>query len=54
MSETAATAAVRQVISAWTVPGRVPAYHKAWQDRLRKEWPVLANALDALAEDPNE
>ena len=40
---------VQAVIDAWTVEGPVPEYHRAAQDRLRRDWPVLADALDALA-----
>lgn len=36
---------------AWTVQGPVPAYHEAAKDRLRIEWPTLAEALDDLAEE---
>lgn len=31
---------------AWNVPGPAPAVHRAAQERLRREWPTLANALD--------
>ena len=41
--------AARAVKDAWTVPGRSPGVHRAWQERLRREWPVLARALDRLA-----
>jgi hypothetical protein len=43
---------VRRVIAAWTSPGPVPEYHAQWVERLRREWPTLANALDALAASP--
>ena len=39
---------LRRIRRAWTVPGRVPGYHEAWKQRLRKEWPLLAAALDEL------
>jgi hypothetical protein len=42
------------VMRAWTVPGPHPHFHAAAQDRLRRTWPVLANALDALTRDATE
>lgn len=39
------------ILNAWTVPGPQPEYHRAMQERLRREWPVLANALDHAARD---
>lgn len=45
-------AAVFQVISAWLVPGVSPYHHKQMQDRLRHEWPMLANAIDKLTARP--
>lgn len=41
--------AVERVLKAWTDPGPVPAYHRVAQDALRRDWPTLAAALDALA-----
>lgn len=40
---------VQAVIDAWTVPGPVPNYHYYMQEKLRREWPILTKALDALA-----
>lgn len=37
-----------KVRSAWNDPGRAPGYHRKMQNKLRKEWPVLAAALDKL------
>ena len=37
------------VVKAWTDPGPMPGYHRYMQAKLRKEWPVLAEALDVLA-----
>ncbi|WGH21412.1 hypothetical protein SEA_EMOTION_63 [Arthrobacter phage Emotion] len=37
-----------RVLSAWAVPGPVPRYHRRAQERLRKEWPTLAHALDGM------
>lgn len=36
------------VFNAWNYPGRAPGYHRKMQNKLRKEWPVLAAALDRL------
>lgn len=36
-------------IDAWMQPGPHPAYHDAAKAQLRKQWPVLAKALDGLA-----
>lgn len=41
--------AVDDVVKAWTDPGPVPVYHRYMQAKLRKEWPVLGEALDVLA-----
>lgn len=40
--------AARTVAEAWAVPGPSPAYHRQQKDRLRREWPVLYKALEAL------
>jgi len=44
------TGALIKIFKAWTDPGRVPDYHRGMQRKLRKEWPVLAQALDNLEE----
>ncbi len=41
--------AARQVVRAWLEPRPHPDYHLTMQDRLRMEWPVLAEALEVLA-----
>ncbi len=41
-------AAARMIYEAWTVPGPSPAYHRQQKDRLRREWPRLYQALEAL------
>lgn len=41
--------ATHLVIKAWTDHGKAPTYHKTMQAMLRREWPTLAHALDALA-----
>ena len=33
---------------AWNDPGINPEYHHRMQNRLRSEWPVLAESLDQL------
>lgn len=38
-------------LEAWNNPGPVPSYHHKMQEKLRKEWPALANALDGRSED---
>ena len=50
MSEnsTAHNEAVVAVTDAWIYPGPNPTHHFAMQQTLRREWPVLAQALDAL------
>lgn len=40
-------AEVLAVLDAWTDPGPMPRYHREMQAKLRREWPVLARALDA-------
>ena len=35
-----------EIIAAWTNAGSHPEFHRRWQNRLRKEWPTLARALD--------
>lgn len=42
---------VQAVINAWTVEGINPRHHRVAQARLRKEWPTLANAIEALVRD---
>lgn len=41
-----ATARLAAIHSAWTDAGPVPDYHAHMQDKLRRDWPVLASALD--------
>lgn len=33
------------IFDAWTIAGKVPFFHRRWQVRLQKEWPVLARAI---------
>lgn len=42
---------MNDVLRAWTVPGRSLSYHQKMQRKLRREWPVLAQALDRLAKE---
>ena len=41
--------ALDPILAAWVIPGVNPAYHRKAQERLRKEWPVLTDALDEAA-----
>lgn len=40
----------RAVLAAWRVPGSHPDHHRGMQRQLRRDWPVLAQALDAMAD----
>ena len=42
--------AVNDVIMAWSVEGKCPAYHRKMKDYLHRQWPLLAQALDSLCE----
>jgi hypothetical protein len=42
-------AAADRVSAAWAVSGRSPGTHAAAQAQLRREWPVLALAVEELA-----
>lgn len=42
--------AAREVVRAWVVAGRSPAFHAAKQEQLRREWPTLWRALIVLVE----
>ena len=39
---------VKDLIEAWTNPGRCPVYHYAMQDRVRKEMPLVADAIERI------
>lgn len=39
-----------RVLQAWLVEGKNPAYHRAQKERLRREWPTLYQAIQAMAE----
>jgi hypothetical protein len=41
-------AMVEAVCDAWTVPGPHVVYHREMQEKLEREWPVLANAIKNL------
>lgn len=45
---------VQAVVRAWTVYGRRPDVHRQAMAQLRRDWPVLAGALDRLAGAPPE
>ena len=38
-----------KIIQTWADTGSHPAYHRKMQEQLRKEWPILAKALDEAA-----
>lgn len=38
----------RAIVSAWKVEGRSPEYHREQVKRLRRDWPVLVAAIEAL------
>lgn len=40
---------VEAVAEAWTSPGRSPSHHRTRQDKLHREWPELAQAIEELA-----
>lgn len=42
-------ARVRRVVRAWTIEGPYPSVHREAQSKLRREWPALALAVEALA-----
>jgi hypothetical protein len=52
LAESLDGAAARSVADAWNNPGPVPEYHRAMQLKLHKEWPALAEAVEALATNP--
>ena len=39
------------IFKAWNDAGVNPYYHETWKDKIRRDWPVLAKALDGL-DDP--
>lgn len=43
------TEALHKILQAWTDAGSNPAYHIRFKQRLRSEWPTLADALDLAA-----
>lgn len=38
-----------KAVEAWVIPGPVPAYHEARKQELRRDWPTLFHALEAMA-----
>lgn len=42
--------AAAEVVSAWRRPGVAPGYHFRQMERLRREWPTLARAVEQLVE----
>ena len=45
---------VEQLVKAWCDAGPVPEYHYAHMDRLRREWPMLARAIEAVVEEAED
>ena len=41
-------AAAEDVVRAWVMKGSSPQHHQRMQEQLRKEWPVLAKAVERL------
>jgi hypothetical protein len=37
------------VVKEWAAPGEVPAFQEMKRNELRRDWPALTAALDALA-----
>jgi hypothetical protein len=44
------TAVALKAVEAWVIPGPVPAYHEARKLELRRDWPTLWHALEAMAQ----
>jgi hypothetical protein len=42
--------AIREVRDAWRIEGSNPEHYRLMRNKLRKEWPMLAYALDELGE----
>ena len=42
-----------RILREWTDPGPAPESHRAWQDRLRQEWPTLTTVLDVATRTGN-
>lgn len=38
------------IIGAWVDEGPAPGYHREMQEKIRREWPTLADALDRATE----
>lgn len=39
---------IKKLISAWTVPGKNPAYHEQQKAHLKEKWPMLYQAIEAI------
>lgn len=46
--------ALREVRDAWIIPGRVPTHHHRMRIQLRRDWPVLAGALDRIEQEAGD
>ena len=42
-------AKLKIAVDAWNIEGRNPEYHRMMKEKLRKEWPVLFEALSSLS-----
>lgn len=40
--------AVDRILNAWVVKGPNPAYHRCIKAQLKRDWPTLVSAIDAL------
>lgn len=38
----------KAVLLAWRIEGRSPVYHRAQKSRLRRQWPMLYDAINEL------
>lgn len=47
----AAEQAARRVAAAWSEPGPNPMRHAATKRHLKRDWPALARAVEALADE---
>lgn len=41
---------LQAIVAAWTVPGPAPDVHRRAQEKVRRQMPVLARALDRAAQ----
>lgn len=48
MPKSVLTVEEKRVVSAWVKPGSHPVYHAQKVAQLKREWPMLAEAVEAL------